>query len=278
MKFKFLGTAAAEGFPAIFCRCKACEEARRLGGKNIRTRAQALINNDLLIDFSSDTYSHALQNGLCLDEVKYIFITHSHLDHCAMVDLEMRGGAYAHNMTEPLVTVYGNEGVKKHYDKVYEEMHPLIRVSYRFEQIQAYQTVQAGEYEVLALPARHMPTETPFIYVITYQGKKIFYCLDTGYVYDEVIEFLKKNSYRFDMVAFDCTIVDNPCKETATHMNGELCVRVAERLRENGNIDEKTKLFVTHFSHNGNPLQERLEKMFAPYGMAVAYDGLEVEL
>ena len=51
MKFKFLGTAAAEGFPAIFCRCKACEEARLLRGKNIRTRAQALINNDLLIDF-----------------------------------------------------------------------------------------------------------------------------------------------------------------------------------------------------------------------------------
>ncbi|MBQ8685666.1 MAG: MBL fold metallo-hydrolase [Clostridia bacterium] len=278
MKFRFLGTAAAEGFPAVFCRCQACEDARRLRGKNVRTRAQALINDDLLIDFSSDTYSHALQNRLRLDEVKYIFITHSHMDHCAMIDLQMRGGAFAHDMQEPLVTVHGNEGVQKHYESVYEGMHPLIRASYQFQSIKAYETVKAGDYEVIPLPARHMSTETPFIYVIEYQGKRIFYCLDTGYPYEEVFAFLKASGYRFDMVALDCTIVDNPCKETATHMNGELCVRVVEQLRENGNIDDETKLFVTHFSHNGNPLQERLETMFAPHGMAVAYDGLEVEI
>lgn len=28
MKFTFLGTAAAEGFPAVFCNCKYCKEAR----------------------------------------------------------------------------------------------------------------------------------------------------------------------------------------------------------------------------------------------------------
>ena len=49
MKIKYLGTAAAEAFPAIFCNCKYCEEARELGGKNIRTRSQSLVNDDLLI-------------------------------------------------------------------------------------------------------------------------------------------------------------------------------------------------------------------------------------
>ena len=278
MKIKYLGSGASEGFPAMFCTCDNCQRAKLAGGRNIRTRSQALINNDLLIDFSSDSYSHALQNGLCLDEVKYIFVTHSHLDHCAMVDLQMRGGAYAHEMKEPLVTVFGNEGVQKHYESIYEGMHPLIRVSYQFQSIKAYEKVQAGEYEIIPLPARHMPTETPFVYIIQYQGKKIFYCLDTGYPFEEVFDFLKQSGYCFDMVALDCTIVDNPCKETATHMNGELCIRTIERLRENGNINEKTKLFVTHFSHNGNPLQERLEEMFKPYNIAVAYDGLEVVL
>ena len=51
MRLTYLGTAAAEGFPAIFCNCEYCNEARRLGGKNIRTRSQALVNDDLLIDF-----------------------------------------------------------------------------------------------------------------------------------------------------------------------------------------------------------------------------------
>ena len=64
MKLTYLGTAAAEGFPALFCNCPYCEEARRLGGKNIRTRSQSLINDDLLIDFPADTYHHLLLQGM----------------------------------------------------------------------------------------------------------------------------------------------------------------------------------------------------------------------
>ena len=56
MKLTFLGTAAAEGFPAIFCNCEYCKEARKLGGKNIRSRSQTLINDDLLIDLPADSY------------------------------------------------------------------------------------------------------------------------------------------------------------------------------------------------------------------------------
>lgn len=43
MKITYLGTAAAEGFPAMFCNCEYCREAKKLGGKNIRTRSQAII-------------------------------------------------------------------------------------------------------------------------------------------------------------------------------------------------------------------------------------------
>lgn len=44
MQIKLLGTAAYERIPAMFCQCAACEQARKLGGKNIRTQAQAIIN------------------------------------------------------------------------------------------------------------------------------------------------------------------------------------------------------------------------------------------
>ena len=64
MKLTYLGTAAAEGFPALFCHCPHCNEARNLGGKSIRTRSQALINDDLLIDLPADTYHHMLKNGI----------------------------------------------------------------------------------------------------------------------------------------------------------------------------------------------------------------------
>ena len=51
MKIQFLGTAAAEGFPAIFCNCEYCNKARELKGKNIRTRSQAIIDDKILLDF-----------------------------------------------------------------------------------------------------------------------------------------------------------------------------------------------------------------------------------
>ena len=76
MKLSFLGTAAAEGFPAIFCNCEYCKEARKLGGKNIRSRSQTLINDDLLIDLPADSYWHFINNGIEGDKIKYLLITH----------------------------------------------------------------------------------------------------------------------------------------------------------------------------------------------------------
>lgn len=57
MKIQFLGTAAYEGIPAMFCQCEQCNTARKRGGKNLRTRSQALIDGKLLIDFPADTLS-----------------------------------------------------------------------------------------------------------------------------------------------------------------------------------------------------------------------------
>ena len=51
MKIKYLGTAAAEGVPAIFCRCEVCRKSKAAGGRNIRTRSQSIIDDRLLLDF-----------------------------------------------------------------------------------------------------------------------------------------------------------------------------------------------------------------------------------
>ena len=41
MKLTYLGTAAAEGIPALFCECEACRRARALGAAGIHTRSGA---------------------------------------------------------------------------------------------------------------------------------------------------------------------------------------------------------------------------------------------
>ena len=55
MKLKYLGTAAAEGIPALFCRCEMCAYARKAGGKEIRRRAGALLDGTLKLDFGPDS-------------------------------------------------------------------------------------------------------------------------------------------------------------------------------------------------------------------------------
>ena len=73
MKLTYLGTAAAEGFPAMFCNCEYCKRARESGERrNYRTRSQALINDDLLIDLPADTMAHFHQNNIRGDKIKYI--------------------------------------------------------------------------------------------------------------------------------------------------------------------------------------------------------------
>ena len=278
MKFKFLGTGAAEGFPAMYCGCAYCEAARKSGGRDLRTRSQAMIDEDLLIDYPSDSFVHAMQYRLRMDSVKYIFVTHSHLDHFAPEDATMRGLAFAHNIREPLVTVYGNEAVKKVYDWAHETMIGKIKDGYTYRLLKAYEPVQAGEYTVIPLPARHDPNENCYIFVIRKGGRTILYGNDTGMLYEEVFDYLKEQKMYFDMVSLDCTMVENPVPDEGSHMGVDGVVRVKARLIANGNADGRTKFFANHFSHNGNPTQERLEKLLLPHGIMPAYDGLEVEL
>ena len=101
MKLKFLGTAAAEGFPAMFCSCDNCIKARALGGKNLRTRSQAIIDDCLLIDYPADTYSHTITHNIDLLNVKHCLITHIHGDHFYPKDLSYMKKGFAKPLPDP---------------------------------------------------------------------------------------------------------------------------------------------------------------------------------
>ena len=96
MKFQYLGTAAAEGWPAPFCQCSNCKNARIMRGKNLRSRPQVLINDDLLMDYGPDTFYHSIHYGLELDLVKTVLLTHSHSDHFYPLQLILRAAPYAY--------------------------------------------------------------------------------------------------------------------------------------------------------------------------------------
>ncbi len=275
MKLTYLGTAAAEGAPALFCHCAHCQKARQLGGKNIRTRSQSLLNDDLLIDLPPDTYHHFLRHGIEGDRIPYLLITHPHSDHFYAQELLFRRGAYAHEMRAPEIAVFGSA---PSLEKLIA-LHGHVPSKMKFTVLAPYESVSVGDYRVTALPARHMPEAqgAAFNYIIEREGKTLYYAHDTGLPFDEVFDFIEKSKFRFDLVSMDCTCGDIPTRDEAKHMGVENNRRMVERLRAICVITPETVLVINHFSHNCDPLQERLEQLVAADGWQVAFDGCEIE-
>ena len=273
MKITFLGTAAAEGFPAVFCNCEYCRTAKKLKGKNIRTRSQALINDDLLIDLPADTYSHFLNNDIDGDKIRYLLVTHSHSDHFYEKELENRHGAYSHNMRSDSFDIYCNSGTAE----IIKKIENFEKYNMNYQELKPFETVCFGGYTVTALPARHYKGDGALFYVI--KGEKtILYAHDTGYFFEEVFDFLEKGGYVFDLVSLDCTNVDIPISDEGGHMGFANIERVLQRLEHIGAITAETKKIVNHFSHNGAPLHDKLQQRASEYGCEVAYDGMAVEV
>ncbi len=275
MKIKFLGTAAYERVPALFCKCPICEYALKHKGNDIRTQAQVLINEDLLVDFGQDNYYHFLKFGVDFTKIKHILVTHSHYDHFVPNDLIMTKDPYGHFLTN--INVYaGNDCYKKFLNN--SESSDI-----RFNIIKKYQTFEAGEYEITALPARH-GTKNPFIYIISHKDKCVLYGNDSGIEFQEVYEFIAQKGYKFSAVISDCTNGYKHFEKINSHKSFIDNKYHKERLEKSGNVTADTKWIITHFSHNGlvkdnmpvthNDLCEIAEEM----GMICAYDGMEIEI
>lgn len=268
MKLTFLGTAAAEGFPGVFCNCEACNKARKLKGKNIRTRHQSLINDDLLVDLPADTYFHFLQNDIRADKIGYLLLTHSHSDHFYSHELFMRHAPFAHDMRVPVLKVFCGKGVMEKYIQSGE------KENVEFTELNPFERTEVGPYFVTALPARHFSGDGAFIYLI--EGEKnILYAHDTGYFYDEVIDFLKKSGIKLDFATMDCTHVDYVTTPLGGHMGIDSATQLVKQL--DGVITPETILYFNHFSKNCNPLHERIEALLQDTPFKVAYDGCVAE-
>ena len=74
MKVKLLGTGAADGIPAFFADSRVCRHAREHGGKNIRTRAAAIVDDHLKLDLGPDSFHQMVANNLDTKEWSAILL------------------------------------------------------------------------------------------------------------------------------------------------------------------------------------------------------------
>lgn len=133
-------------------------------------------------------------------------------------------------------------------------------------------------YRITPLPANHDQNASPFIFLIEElkTKKHMLYAHDSGFFFEDVFDYLYHNVKHLDLVSLDCTgAIKLGWKDH--HMSIDVDKEVIERFKKDGIVDDKTKIVLNHFSHNGGANYDDLVKLEKELGVIISYDGLEVE-
>jgi phosphoribosyl 1,2-cyclic phosphate phosphodiesterase len=275
MKVTFLGSAAAEGWPALFCVCEACREARRRGGPNLRRRTCYLINADTLVDFGPDIAWQCTEFGIDLADIAHLLVTHSHSDHWNSNEIHWRQPGFSH-VRGPLA-MYANRNV-----------YAVLRHERGFtpEQIGIDATVltpgdrfQAGPLAGLALEATHCgPDEQALNYILRDDRSGLLITNDSGWWGEATWELAA--GAQVDLAIIECTYALGHPTQRDGHLGAEAALDFRDAMIARGVLKPEARVILNHFTHNAGvvSLHEEFCAWAAGRGVEVGFDGLVVEI
>lgn len=263
-----MGSGGADGIPALWASSPVSDHARLNGGKDVRTRASALINGELKIDFGPDTLAQIQRCRLDPRDWRAILITHSHDDHLAPREFQYMFPPFVDSGT-PVPPVYGGSTV---IERIQAELEEGRRPS--LYPLETGRTVRVCDYDVTPISAKHSDSEECFNFVIA-REKTILYAVDTGYYEEPTWDALQR--WKFDGIVIECTEGLNPT-EYSGHLAAQDVLDVVGRLRQMGAASNSTVVCTSHHAHTGRATHGELQAFFEPHGITVGYDGLEIRL
>ncbi len=282
MKLTFLGTSAANAFPEAFCRCENCEAARTLGGRSLRKRSAALINDDLLIDLGPDILTAAQMHNCPLTHVRYCLQTHTHADHLDPSHFLSRSPGFG-VVGAPRLHFYASPASLRKTAQTFERdlsadklLDPETgkKLNLKLHPIEPWQSLDIGSYRVTAIPANHDPGVESLLYAVQTEGRCIFYGTDTATLPEETWQGFHRHKLCFDIVILDHTY--GPDEPGSDHLSAHQFVEHISRMRDEGLLSNQSRAFATHIAHEGNPPHPKLAEFAAQHGYEIAYDGLVV--
>jgi phosphoribosyl 1,2-cyclic phosphate phosphodiesterase len=295
MRITFLGTGAAESFPALFCNCKVCGRARDLGGRNLRCRSSALVNEDLLVDYGPDTSPQCIRFNVDLTKVKDILITHSHQDHLYMQDVRHRKWDSRQGGSLGMVTLWGNpdsiemfneqmrdvlmeefgqrkNAIRPTREEAIEELGDYLLMQTRV--IEPHQSIDVGRYKIHTIHAHHKEPELSLNFIIDDGNTRFLYGNDTSIWEAAEWSFIESLGITMDVVALDCTVgLGLP----GGHHSNESFLATHEEFVTRGLLSPGARFFAHHFSHQWNLVHDDIVAFMKPHGVEVTFDGLVVE-
>lgn len=253
MNVIFLGTGTSHGVPMIACPCPVCASA---DPRDRRTRPSLALQYDtrcVLIDTSPDIRSQCIGNNIC--RIDAILYTHHHADHIVGLDDVRRFNAIA----KAPIPCYASADCLRRIKKMF---------GYAFADDPDYPSAKP---QLTAHPV-HEPfdlfgkttTPVPLLHgrhtILGFRFDNCAYCTDCNHIPDPSLQLLRN---------LDVLILDGLRRRPhPTHFNLDQAIQAAHRIAAKQ----------TYFTHIAHELPHRRTNAHLPPNMALAYDGLTIEL
>ena len=258
MRLTILGSGSSQGWPGVFCGCKFCQQARTLGGKDIRTRSGALLGEKHKIDFPPDSFAQALRQNLDWSKLEHLFFTHAHSDHFYPAEIKMRRDSFNRppegKEDQGVLYIYGSESVYQGLTAVLPDLNEFGVV---FHELKPFKAIKAGTVTAVPLLANHMAGDA-FIYLFSQGDKTLLYALDTGWFPKATWDFLASGPI------LNCVVLTPPWSRPggSKHMVPEVMETKAELSRRG--LYRQFIVIASHFSPHGGLNHAQLEELLSP--------------
>ncbi len=253
MKLTFLGTGAADW-----------EQPDESG--MIRRFSSALLDGILMLDAPATALELLAPDALVQD----VCLTHGHRDHFCLDTLKELAARRKARGESPLI-VHVEAGWAGEVSGDHIRACPL----------KPLEPFQAAGYEVLPLPANHIPRfpkERPVHYRISRGGRTLVYATDGAWMPYAAVAALRARK-PFDALVIDATIGDGHDGDYRVFEHNSLpMVRMmTQAFQATGQLKADGRVYLTHLARTLHPPKAELEASLKPPYIA-AVDGMTVEI
>ena len=253
MRITFLGTGTSHGVPMIGCGCATC---RSTDARDTRLRPSIYVETPgarVLVDAGPDLRAQALRHRI--SRVDAILFTHGHADHILGMDDVRRFNA----LMNGAMPCYGDavtlEDIRRMFSYVFDVATPKGGGLPQLDLRHVDGPLRIADLDITPVPVHHGSRP-----ILGFRFGRFAYLTDCNRIDDGSWPLLEG----LDVLVLDALRI----RPHPTHFSLDEAVAAAARIGAN-------RTFFTHMCHDllHAPTDARL-----PPGMALAYDGLVLEL